>query len=335
MAVRRTAGLVSVTAAIFGNALVTLIKTSAALTSGSSVMFAEAVHSFADTLNQTLLFIGVRRSVKKPSKHFIYGYGHERFFWALLSACGIFFVGAGVTVYRGVLSLLHPEPVEINALIFLVLGASFIIESGTFLIAARELKRSYPDIPWSRRLAIADPTTLAVYFEDGLAVIGVGLATAAIGLSYYTGNVLWDAVGSIVIGILLGVVAVIFIVKNRAYLIGRSIPEEERDEMIAFLTANPAIERVIDFKSSVLGIGVYRIKCEVEFNGSVLFREAYQRKYLREQYEEVKTDYEAFKRFCVDYADRIPRLMGKKIDEIEAQLKKRFPALEHIDIEIN
>ncbi|MEK7480417.1 MAG: cation transporter, partial [Patescibacteria group bacterium] len=159
MAVRRTAGLVSVTAAIFGNALVTLIKTSAALTSGSSVMFAEAVHSFADTLNQTLLFIGVRRSVKKPSKHFIYGYGHERFFWALLSACGIFFVGAGVTVYRGVLSLLHPEPVEINALIFLVLGASFIIESGTFLIAARELKRSYPDIPWSRRLAIADPTT--------------------------------------------------------------------------------------------------------------------------------------------------------------------------------
>ena len=85
----------------------------------------------------------------------------------------------------------------------------------------------------------------------------------------------------------------------------------------------------------MLGIGVYRIKCEVEFNGSVLFREAYQRKYLREQYEEVKTDYEAFKRFCVDYADRIPRLMGKKIDEIEAQLKKRFPALEHIDIEIN
>ena len=144
-----------------------------------------------------------------------------------------------------------------------------------------------------------------------------------------------DAIGSFVIGILLGIVAVTFIVKNRAYLIGRSIPEEERDEMIAFLTANPAIERVIDFKSSVLGIGVYRIKCEVEFNGSVLFREAYQRKYLREQYEDVKTDYEAFKRFCVDYADRIPRLMGKKIDEIESQLKKRFPALEHIDIEIN
>ena len=335
MAVRHTAGLVSVTAAIFGNALVTLIKGGAALTSGSSVMFAEAIHSFADTLNQTLLLIGVRRSIKKPSKRFVYGYGHERFFWALLSACGIFFVGAGVTIYRGVMSLLHPEQVEITALLFLVLGASFIIESATFLIAARELKRAYPDITWRRRLVVADPTTLAVYFEDALAVIGVGIATVSIGLSYYTGNVMWDAIGSIVIGILLGIVAITFIIKNRAYLIGRSIPEEERDEMVAALTANPAIERVIDFKSTVLGIGVYRIKCEVEFNGSVLFREAYQRKYLREQYEDVKIDYEAFKRFCVDYADRIPRLMGKKIDEIEAQLKKRFPALEHIDIEIN
>src|SRR3989344_6542966 len=135
MAVRRTTGLVSVTAAIFGNALVTLIKAAAAAPAGSSLMFAEAIHSFADTLNQALLLIGVRRSIKKPSKNFIYGYGHERFFWALLSACGIFFVGACVTTYRGVMALLYPEPVEINAAIFLVLGASFIIEAGTFLIA--------------------------------------------------------------------------------------------------------------------------------------------------------------------------------------------------------
>ena len=98
-------------------------------------------------------------------------------------------------------------------------------------------------------LAIADPTTLAVYFEDGLAVIGVGVAAASIGISYYTDNVMWDAIGSIVIGILLGIVAVTFIIKNRAYLIGRSIPEEERDEMIAFLTGNPAIERASSISS--------------------------------------------------------------------------------------
>lgn len=335
MAERRTAGLIPVAAAFVGNLLVTIIKAGAAAASGSSVMFSEAIHSLADTLNQLLLLIGVERSFKKADEDFHYGYGRERFFFAVLSACGIFFGGAGITLYKGVTSLLHPQPVEISALIFLVLGASFIIESLTFWIAARSLQRIYPDASWRERLELADPSTLAVYLEDGVALIGVGVAAVSIAAAYYTGDIFWDAAGSIVIGILLALVAIVLIVKNRSYLLGKAIPEEECGEIIAALVAEPAIERVIDFKSSVLGIGVYRIKCEVEFNGPALFKEAYERKYLKEHYEEVKNDYEAFKQFCVEYADRIPRLMGKKIDEIEAMLRKRFPAVHHIDIEIN
>lgn len=335
MIVQKTVGLIPVVAAVIGNALVTLIKAGAAIASGSSVMFSEAVHSLADTLNQLLILIGVRRSYKKPDPDFGYGYGRERFFWALISACGIFFIGAGVTFYNGISSLLYPKPLEIHALVFIVLGASLIIELFTWWIAARGLKNSYPDLTLRERLLVADPSTLAVYLEDAVAVLGVSVAAASIGVSYYTGNVFWDALGSLVIGVLLAATAIILITKNHGYLLGRSIPEDEREEIISALVAEPAIERVIDFKSSVLGIGVYRIKCEVEFNGPVLFREAYQRKYLKEQYEEVKNDYEAFKRFCVDYADRIPRLMGKKIDEIEVMLKKRFPSVRHIDIEIN
>ena len=335
MEARQTAGQIPVAAAVVGNALVTLIKAVAAFASGSSVMFSEAVHSLADTLNQILLLIGVRRSFKKPDIDFGYGYGNERFFWALLSACGIFFIGAGVTLYNGISSLIRPEPIEIHALVFIVLGASFIIEMFTFWIAIHGLKKSYPDATWRKRLVLADPSTLAVYLEDGVALFGVAVAAASIGASYYTGNTIWDGLGSIVIGLLLAATAVILITKNRSYLLGRSIPEEEREEIIEALVAEPSIERVIDFKSTVLGVGVYRIKCEVEFNGPALFKEAYQRTALKEQYNEVKNDYEAFKRFCVDYADRIPRLMGKKIDEIETMLKKRFPAVAHIDIEIN
>ncbi|MEK7106790.1 MAG: cation diffusion facilitator family transporter [Patescibacteria group bacterium] len=330
-----TVGLIPVVAAIAGNALVTFIKTGAAILSGSSVMFSEAVHSFADTLNQTLLLIGVKRSYKKPSDDFGYGYGHERFFWALISACGIFFIGAGITLYNGISSLINPKPLEIHALVFIVLGVSFVIESLTLWIAARGLKSAHPDSSWRERFLIADPSTLAVYLEDAVAILGVAVAAASIGATYYTGNVFWDALGSLVIGALLAGTAIILITKNHSYLLGRSIPEEEREEIIAALVAEPSIERVIDFKSSVLGMGVYRIKCEVEFNGPALFKEAYQRKYLKGQYEEVRNDYEAFKRFCVDYADRIPRLMGKKIDEIEAMLKERFPSVRHIDIEIN
>ncbi len=247
----------------------------------------------------------------------------------------IFFAGAGIAFYKGISSLLHPKPLEIHTLVFVVLGASFVIELFTFWIAARALKRLYPRATWRERLALADPSTLAVFLEDSVALIGIAVAAISIGASYYTGTVLWDALGSIVIGILLALIALILIARNHPYLLGRSIPEEEREEIIAALIAEPSIERVIDFKSTVLGIGVYRIKCEVEFNGPALFKEAYQRTQLRRQYKEVKDDYEAFKRFCVDYADRIPRLMGKKIDDIEAMLKKRFPAVQHIDIEIN
>ncbi|MDO8561508.1 MAG: cation diffusion facilitator family transporter [bacterium] len=335
MAVRQTAGLIPVAAAVLGNALVTIIKAGAAFISGSSVMFSEAIHSLADTLNQTFLLIGVRRSSKKADIDFGYGYGNERFFWALLSACGIFFVGAGVTLYNGISSLIHPEPIEIHFLVFAVLAASFVIESFTFWIAARGLRKSHPRKTWRERLAQGDPSTLAVYLEDGVALVGVAVAAASIGLSYYTGNVFWDGLGSIVIGLLLAATAVILITRNRTYLLGHSIPEDEREAIIAALSAEPSIERVIDFKSTVLGIGVYRIKCEIEFNGPALFKEAYQRKSLKGKYEEVKDDYEAFKRFCVDYADRIPRLMGKKIDEIEKMLRERFPSVRHIDIEIN
>src|SRR3989338_8025739 len=331
----RAVGLIPVVAAIVGNALVTVIKAVAALASGSSVMFSEAVHSLADTLNQVFLLIGVKRSSKKSDEGFGYGYGNERFFWALLSACGIFFVGAGVTLYNGVLALLHPGIVEIHALVFLVLGASFIIEAITLWIAERGLRASYPDATWSERISLADPSTLAVYLEDTVALFGVLVASVSLGASYYTGNMVWDGIGSIVIGILLAMTAVVLISKNRSYLLGRSIPEDERDEIIAALTAEPSIERVIDFKSTVLGIGVYRIKFEVEFNGPALFKEAYQQKYLKSQYEKVKDDYEEFKRFCVDYADRVPRLMGKKIDEVEKKIRKRFPSVRHIDIEIN
>lgn len=298
-------------------------------------MFSEAVHSFADTLNQLLLLIGLKRSRRKADDNFDYGYGNELSFWALISACGIFFVGAGVTAYHGVSSLLHPHPVELSLLVFGVLAVSLAIESWTLWVAADQLKKAFPRARWSKRLAQADPSTLAVFLEDAVAVVGVCVAFICISLAYITGSAVWDALGSIVIASLLAVVAIILIIKNRAYLLGKAIPGPVEEGIIELLQKEPAIEKVIDFKSAVLGYGVYRIKCEVEFNGAALFGGAYQQAALRNEYEEVKGDYESFKRFCVDYADRIPRLMGKKIDEIEARIRKKFPSVYHIDIEIN
>jgi len=330
-----TIGLWPVIAALVGNSLVATIKFAVAIASGSSSMFSESIHSFADMANQALLLIGLRRSRKKATKGYHYGYGRERFFWALISACGIFFVGAGVTVYHGISTIIEPEALEISRTIFTVLFISFVIELWTLAVALRSLQKMFPEETWRERIELADPTTLAICLEDSVAVIGVGIAAGSISLAYYTGNPVWDALGSIVIGGLLGIVAITLIIKNRSYLIGRAIPEDMREEIIEVLVADPAIEKVIDFKSAVLDIGVYRIKCEVEMNGSALLKEAYRHGSLRDEYDGVKNDFEEFKRFCVDYADRIPRLIGKHIDKVEAKLMKKFPSVRHIDIEIN
>lgn len=334
MSINQTAGFWPVAAAIAGNAFVSFIKLIAAFTSGSSVMFSEAIHSIADTSNQVLLMIGLARSRRSADEEFAYGYGRERFFWALLSACGVFFIGAGATLYRGISSIIEPEPVELSAFLFVVLAVSFVIEAGTFLVATWELRRANPKLSWREQLAHGDPATLSVYFEDGIAVVGVLIATVAIGLSYLTGNHIWDSLGSICVGLLLALAALMLIMKNRGYLIGRAMPQAMQEEVIEFLTADPAIERVLDFKSTTLDVGVYRIKCDVEINGAALLDD-YMQQSLQGEFEDIDGDYESFKRFAVQFADRIPRLIGRRVDELEETLKVMNPGIRHIDIEVN
>ncbi len=335
MALQQTPGLWPVTIALFGNAFVAACKFAGAFISGSSVLFSEAIHSVADTLNQLFLLIGVRRSLKKADDDFEYGYGAERFFWAVISACGIFFIGACITGYKGVMAILEPGHLEFHWVIIPVLLISFTVELYTLMVAAKQLRESFPGSSWRERLSLADPSTLAVYLEDAVAVLGVVIAAVSLIISYYTGDHFWDAAGSIIIAVLLGVVAIFLIVKNRAHLIGHAMPEEMQDDIVKMLEADPAIDKVIDFKSSVIAWGVFRIKFEIEFNGTSLLRELYRDITMKEQFDEVTEDLEEFKRFVADYADRIPRLMGKKIDEIEKRLKTAYPGLRHIDIEIN
>lgn len=331
----KVSGLLPVIFALAGNAFITVIKFAGFFISGSGSMFSEAVHSLADTLNQGLLMIGLKKSTKKADSDFSYGYGQERFLWALISACGIFFLGAGVTIYHGINSLIEKEMLHIGPIVFAILLISFIIETFTFLAAFRELRRSNHGKSLRESLGEGDPTTIAVLYEDGVAVLGVLIATASIFLSQLTGNYYWDAVGSIVIGTLLGIVAVILIRKNREYLIGKNIPEETKEEVMKILKSYPSIEKVLDFKSSILDVGCYQIKCEVEFNGTALLKKIYHDKLIRKEHEMIKDDYGEFVRFLADYIDKIPRLVGNKIDEIEKKIKKEIPEIKHIDIEIN
>jgi zinc transporter 9 len=333
--IKKISGLLPVIAAFFGNILVCLAKFTGFALTGSGVMFSEAIHSLADTANQSLLIVGVSKSTKKPDADYPYGYGRERYIWAMLSACGIFFIGCGVTVYHGVSSWLEPAAIHYSSINIYILLTALVIESCTLALAWRDVQRHFPEAKIKKILAEGDPTTLAVVYEDSLAVLGIIVAFLSLGLAYLTGQVFWDALGSIIIGLLLGVAALVLIAKNRNYLITKSIPKETEELIIAILNNDPTIEKVLDFKSAILDVDKYLIECDVEFNAASLIKELFRHHFLENEYEEAKESYENFMKFSVDYMDRVPRLVGQKIDELEKKIRAEVPQAIFIDIEIN
>jgi zinc transporter 9 len=325
----------SVIAALLGNTFVTGMKTVIFFMTGSASMFAESVHSFADTLNQSLLLVGIKRS-KKPADHIRgYGYGIERFFWSLISACGILFIGSGITIYHSIDSLLL-EGSEVQAFSLMsifVLILALIIEGFTLGMALKELKKAEK---FSKEIfKEGDPVLLAIIYEDSVAVLGVVIALLAQWITYITGNITYDAVGGIVVGVILGFLAVLLIIKNHQYIIGKPLNKKVTEEIIEALLQDPCIEHVVEFKSVAVDIGKYKIFTTVEWNGSPLYEEIYEAGDLKEEFDNIKDDFKEFTKLMLKTTDRIPRLIGNHIDTIEKEIVEKFPQVAYVDIEIN
>lgn len=206
------------------NLCVAIAKTVAAVISGSASMVAEAAHSWADTGNQVFLLIANRRSIRPADDSRPLGYGREAYVWSLLAAVGLFVMGAAVSVWHGITDLLHePGGHEDYLIAYIVLGLALLFEGTSFVQAVRQLRgeaQSYQRDLLEHALATSDPTTRAVFAEDSAALIGLVIALAGIGLHQLTGNAAFDAVGSILVGVLLGAVAVVLIDRNRRFLTG-------------------------------------------------------------------------------------------------------------------
>jgi hypothetical protein len=129
--------------------------------------------------------------------------------------------------------------------------------------------------------------------------------------------------------------AIILINKNRKLLIGKSIPAATKESIIELMEQDEIIEKVLDFKSTMLDMDTYHIKCEIECNGTGLLKEINRNNFLKNEYKEVKESYGDFLEFCIDYTRRVPRIIGTKIDTLEKKIKDKYPQVRHIDIEIN
>jgi cation diffusion facilitator family transporter len=241
----------TVLVALGANAAVAIAKTAAGVVSGSASMIAEAAHSWADTGNEVFLLIADRRSRRPPDDRHPLGYGREAYVWSLLAAVGLFVVGAVVSVGHGVTEILDIHAAQSTRgdyrVAYLVLAIALVMESISLHQAVSQLRgeaTAYHRDVLEYALATSDPTVRAVFAEDSAALIGIALAFAGIGLHQLTGNALWDAVGSILIGILLGVVAVVLIDRNRRFITGEPGSDQLREGVEARIRALPDVADV-------------------------------------------------------------------------------------------
>lgn len=294
-------------AALYANLAIAVCKFVAAYFSESTATLAEAVHSLADTGNQGLLFIGVRLADRRSSLY-PFGRAMERYFWPFIVALLLFTLGGAFALYEGIHKVIHPEPPDLSNFWSLrqgpltslvVLGVSMVLESYSCSVALREFRRESQNKNLKSALFSGkDPTIPLVLMEDISALTGLTVAFIAVGLAAYTRNGFWDALGSIVIGVLLMIVAVIIARDTHSLLIGeRATPEMEQDAQ-EITESTEGVERVTQLLTMHLGPDFIVLAMKVAFTPDLRVG----------QVEEV-------------------------INEIERRLRERQPAMKKIFVE--
>jgi len=262
--------LTTVLVAFGANVLIALAKSAAAAVTGSASLVAEAAHSWADAGNEIFLLVADRRSHRAPDPAHPLGHGREAYVWSLFAALGLFVAGAAVSVTHGVQELIHPQPAERFVVGYVVLAVSFVLEGVSFLQSVRQAK---PEAESMQRdliehvAATSDPTLRAVFAEDSAALIGLVIAAAGLAAHQLTGSATPDAIGSILVGVLLAVVAVVLINLNRRYLVGQEADPRVRVAALQALLDLPEVARVTYLRLEVVGPRMLFVVGDVDLTG--------------------------------------------------------------------
>src|ERR1700729_1219609 len=261
-------GMRAVLAALAANLGIAATKLVAALITGSASMLAESVHSIADSGNQVLLLVGRRRSRRAETEEHQFGYGMERYFYAFIVAVVLFTVGALFSIYEGWHRITHPAEVVSPLVALAVLGVAIILESASLRTALAQSKEARGERGLSQFIRRAKaPELPTVLLEDLAALAGLAVALAGVTLSAITHQPGWDGLGSLAIGCLLGLVAVILAIKMKSLLIGESASEDVEHAIVAALEGGPELERVIHLRTVHLGPEALLVAAKIAIRG--------------------------------------------------------------------
>jgi cation diffusion facilitator family transporter len=242
-------------------------KAVAAAITGSAALFAETLHSLADTGNQLLLLKGLRGTRRRPDASHPFGYGAELFYWSLLAALSIFVVGGVLSIWEGTQRLLHPSEVQLTLLGFAVLGLGCLLDGISWLTSVRQLRREARarGVPLRQHIrSTTDTAVTAVYYEDAAALVGNAIALAGLGMHQLLGSPAPDAVAGIAIGLLLAAIGLRLAARNRALLTNRSESPVVLDRIRDLLAADPEVAAVGQVASIYVGPHQLLVTAEIQ-----------------------------------------------------------------------
>ncbi len=257
-------------AALIGNGLIAITKFFAAVITGSSAMLSEGIHSLVDTGNQVLLLLGLKRAKKPADKQFPYGHGKEVYFWSFVVAIMIFGVGAGISIYEGIHSVMDPHPVESPMTNYIVLGLAMVFEAFAWYFAWKEFEKNREGRSYFRTVREEkDPTTFVVLFEDSAAMLGLVVAFIGIWLAQVTGILLFDGLASITIGIILAVTAGWLAYETKSLLIGESASDRVVEGVSQIAASYSGIKEVNETLTMHVGPQFILLNLSLDFSNDL------------------------------------------------------------------
>ena len=286
-------------AALIGNTAISITKFFAAFTTGSSAMLSEGIHSLVDTGNQILLLYGLKQAKKPADEEFPFGHGKEIYFWSFVVAILIFAVGSGVSIYEGIIHVIHPAEIKNPVVNYIVLSLALIFEGGAWFFAFKEFgkvkgKRGYIEAVQRGK----DPSMFVVLFEDSAAMLGLLIALLGIWLTQVTGIAVFDGIASILIGLILGGTAIWLAIETKGLLIGEGANKEVIDSIRRVAESFEEVEKVNELLTMHMGPEFLLVNISIRFKRGQLTREL--EKIIEELDATIKAEHEMVKRIFVE-----------------------------------
>ena len=261
--------------ALAANLGIAVAKFVAAGISGSSSMATEGVHSLVDSGNQVLLLYGQKRTARPPDTSHPFGYGRELYFWAFVVAIMIFAVGAGVSVYEGIVHIQDPHPIDDPTLSYVVLAIAFALEGSSWFIAVREFRASVGKQSWWQAVHHSkDPPGFIVLFEDSAALVGLVIAALGVWASVTFDEPRLDGAASILIGLVLGGVAVLLAREAKGLIIGEAADPALVEQLLTTLDGHPQITSVNHLRTVHTGPQTVFVAVSADFDDRLSMGEA-------------------------------------------------------------